>query len=160
MKYNLVQLLAQCEYELASIGVITGTVKEIKYNPRLTSTWGRCKKAGNGCFVIELSKVHEKIAEKFIKDSIIHELLHTCKGCYNHGAEWKRLAQKVNEAYGYNIKRTATDSEMGLSEIQTCKHLLKCEKCGDRFPRMRTDTAVKNPSRFSCHCGGKLIKIF
>ena len=31
-------------------------------------------------------------------DLFIHELLHTVKGCYNHGKKWKHLVERMNKA--------------------------------------------------------------
>lgn len=53
-----------------------------------------------------------------LKNTIIHELLHTCKGCMKHTGEWKQLAEKVNRYYGYNIKRCDSADEKGISEEQ------------------------------------------
>ena len=53
-----------------------------------------------------------------LKNTIIHELLHTCVGCMNHKAKWKFYADKVNRAYGYDdIKRTSTADEKGVKEV-------------------------------------------
>ena len=163
MKYNLIQLLAQCEYELASIGIITGAVKEIKINPRFTSTWGYCKKLPNGDFAIDLSKrLFEEGNEKGIKTTIIHELLHTCEGCFNHGAEWKAKAEKVNAAYGYNIKRCTSAKEKGIEETgrgTKIKYIVVCARCGYEFCRSKESNLIKYPSRYLCSCGGKLKRI-
>lgn len=43
--------------------------------------------------------------EKIIQMTIVHELLHTCEGCFNHGAKWKYYAEVMNNKYGYQITR-------------------------------------------------------
>ena len=51
-----------------------------------------------------------------IRGVLAHEILHTCKGCYNHGNMWKEYAAMMNSAYGYNIKRTSSNEEMGIAD--------------------------------------------
>ena len=110
---------------------------------------------------INVVLLDEKNDVSGLKNTIIHELLHSCKGCMNHGENWKRLAEKVNRAYGYNIKRTSSSDEKGVqkSTVPTAKnkYCVICEKCGKKYMRTRMSNLVKYPNRYSCGvCGGKL----
>lgn len=44
---------------------------------------------------------------------LAHEILHTCRGCANHGLRWKDYAQRMNELYGYGVERTDSFEKLG-----------------------------------------------
>ena len=37
---------------------------------------------------------------QLLRATLVHELLHTCYGCQNHGKRWKAYAQTAGEALG------------------------------------------------------------
>ena len=41
--------------------------------------------------------------EQIIKDTLAHELVHTCKGCNNHGSEFHRIGNLIRRKLGYVI---------------------------------------------------------
>lgn len=98
----------ECMRELENIGIKCGNVIKIDINTRAKKRWGQCRKIGNN-YIIEVNQIllREDTDIDGLKNTIIHELLHTCKGCMKHTGEWKQLAEKVNRYYGYNIKRSA-----------------------------------------------------
>lgn len=137
--------------------------EEIKVNPRPKKRYGCCRKTGNG-FIIEISEFILKCPEDKIRSVIAHEVLHTCEGCYEHGPIWKRYADLMNTAYGYNIKRTSSFEEMGLEasesdEAKNIKYIIKCEKCGREYPRQRYTCVMKKIKAYRCSCGGRLYVI-
>lgn len=95
-----------------------------------------------------------------LRETLCHELLHTCPGCGDHGKQWKAYAQRVNEALETNIRR-AKESDAPLSPLrrEEVRYLLRCERCGREFPRMRMCKVVKTPWRYRCPCGGKLKRV-
>jgi predicted SprT family Zn-dependent metalloprotease len=113
--------------------------------------------------MIEVSSVlvSESVELIHLEDTIIHEILHTCKGCMNHGKEWKALAEKVNRAYGYDIKRTASMQEIGIDvETIESKYRFVCEGCGQVIDRMRESKFTKYPHLYKCgKCGGKFKRV-
>lgn len=98
--------------ELENIGIKCGNVIKIDVNTRSKKCWGQCRKIGNN-YIIEVNQIllREDTDIDGLKNTIIHELLHTCKGCMKHTGEWKQLAEKVNRYYGYNIKRFVDEWE-------------------------------------------------
>lgn len=135
---NLNDYAKRCMTELDDIGIEYGNIIEFKVNTRAKKRWGQCKAVPGG-YSINISAIllDERNDEQGLKNTIIHELLHSCKGCMNHGENWKRLATKVNRAYGYNIKRCSSADEKGVQEetrpIKTAreiKYIVKCNGCG------------------------------
>ena len=48
---------------------------------------------------------YENWHEKYIKDVLAHEILHTCFLCKTHDYPWNHYAKIMNDKYGYNIKK-------------------------------------------------------
>ena len=100
------------------IGVIAlefGKIVNFEINYRAKSRWGQCQRKGSGYYInISDRLLQDDVPIKALKDTIIHEILHTCNGCMNHGTTWKNYADKVNKAYGYNIKRCTSAEEKGF----------------------------------------------
>lgn len=168
---NLGEYAKQCMLEIDNIGVKYGNIVEFKVNTRAKKRWGQCKTTPFG-YIIEINPVllDERNVEQGLKETIIHELLHTCSGCYNHGKTWNRLAEKVNKAYGYNIKRCSSIEEKGVQKetlpVETerkVKYIVTCDKCSNVCARReRESKVIKHPEHYRCsRCGGKLnvIKI-
>ena len=78
----------------------------------------------------------------------------------NHGKRWKAYAQKVGEALGVSITRTAPmEGPVEPLRQEEVKYLLQCQSCGRLIPRKRRSKAVDHPERYRCPCGGKLTLI-
>lgn len=155
---------AECMRELDLLKIKYSKDVSFKINTRAVTRLGVCKKTGSN-YVIEISSslLDERTDLKNgLKNTIMHELLHTCRGCMKHTGKWKELAARVNCAYGYNIQRTATPEEKLIpSELAAePKYVVKCESCGCEFARHRMSAIVKSPGRYRCgKCGGGLKRV-
>lgn len=95
-----------------------------------------------------------------LRETLVHELLHTCPGCRDHGERWKGYAGVVNEAWGMDIQRTVkVEGEQGPLRREEVKYVLRCEACGKEIGRVRMCKVVKTPWRYRCLCGGKLKRV-
>ena len=134
-------------------------IQKLTINERVRSRFGKCTKKGS-CYEIELSGHLMGADDTVIETVILHELLHTCPRCLNHGKLWKSYAEKLNRKYGYRITATSSYNSMGLKDPgsrEPVKYLVKCTKCGTEFPRKRMCSLVENVDRYRCgKCGGKL----
>lgn len=135
---------------------------KIKYSPNISfvintrakARLGLCKKIGNS-YVIEISEIllDERIDEKHgLKNTIIHELLHTCRGCMKHTGRWKQYADRMNAAYGYAIQRTSSREEGLVPEPLAPKprYRIVCQSCGAVYERYKMSAFVKHPERYRC----------
>ena len=95
-----------------------------------------------------------------LRATLAHELLHTCPGCRNHGERWKSYAQRMNQAYGYQIRRTSACEELQVPDVKPVRHLLVCQSCGREFPRATASVLVRHPERYRCRCGGTLRRLY
>lgn len=129
----------------------------VRINTRAVARFGCCKYQG-GKPVIEVAGRIAEGPEESCRETLAHEVLHTCWGCRNHGERWKGYAQRMNRAYGYHISRTSTDREMGVEADRPYKYLLRCESCGAEFRRFRASPLTRHPERYRCGCGGRLAR--
>lgn len=158
---NLKALFNECMSEVKAIGIEPGNIVDVSINTRAKKRWGQCKYS-NGVYTINISNrlLADELDDMVAKNTITHEILHSCKGCMNHGPEWKALADKVNNAYpGYNIKRTTSCEEKGIEAPppRPFRYEVFCVDCGTSYKYKRISRVVENPSRFCCgKCKGQL----
>ena len=161
---DLNKLVDTCLFELDTIGIKYGSITKWTINTRARKRWGRCSPLPDKkSFEISVSErlLADDISDKSVKTTIIHEILHTCKGCLNHSTEWKKLASYVNSTLGYDIKRCTSAAEHGICDepaARNVRYIVKCIKCGKTYERERKSKIIKNPQRYRCGvCRGKLV---
>ena len=134
-------------------------------NKRATRRWGRCRKSGYyGDYSIDISSIllDERASENDLIETILHELIHTCPSCMNHGYEWKHWGDKVTKAYGYEILRTKKGDENSAALMlekkkSNANYVCVCEKCGHEFYYNKWCKVTANPSSYThSNCGGHL----
>lgn len=146
------RLIDECREELSFIGIQLPNNISFSINTRAKRTLGFCSKK-NGTFVIEVSAVFANSSiEKDIKNTIIHEMLHTLDDCMNHGKVWQSYADRVNRSLGYHIKRTNINK--GAEEHYRYK--ITCQSCGYSWKRMKRCDLVDNPHDHWCSKCGRL----
>lgn len=157
---NLNNLFNQCIKEVKAIGIEPGNIVSVTVNTRAKTRWGQTKKRGNSYSINISDRILQDGQDDLIaKDTIIHEILHTCPDCMNHGPNWKALANKVNRAYPqYHISRTTSTEEKGIEARKPVdyRYNVICKECGNTWNYDRAGKVVQNPGRFHCSCGGKL----
>ncbi|MBR5315815.1 MAG: SprT-like domain-containing protein [Firmicutes bacterium] len=156
---------------LRKLGIpVSGDISpDIRWS-KATSWYGQCQK-NKVCrgkvykFQISISEYHLQSSEKAIRNTLVHELLHTCPGCFNHGAKWKAYANLVKNTLGYQVIRCGGDKEQDAALEQARKekragyqtrYLLVCTKCGREFERFRKSNLVLHPENYRCKCGGTI----
>ena len=129
---------------------------EVRINRRAATRFGCCIYK-DGRYVIEVAQRVAEGPERSCRETLAHELLHTCYDCRNHGKRWKGYAEKMNQTYGYAISRSSTNEEMGVDEARPCRYLIRCQQCGMAFKRFRSSKLTEHPERYRCKCGGMLV---
>lgn len=157
-------------HEIEQAGIVLGRRSpRLVINSRPKRRLGMCKllnprevRHEMQIFQIELSELTLHLSREILQDTLVHELLHTCKGCFNHGAQWKQYAEWMNAIYGYHISTTAPS---GATE--GCKprgggveYILECRQCRQKVVRHRMSKVVKHPEYYRCSkCGGTIQRI-
>lgn len=162
---DLIEYAVKCMEYLDNIGIEYGNVVDFTVNTRARNRWGQCRVVPGGYSInINVVLLDERNSVDGLINTILHELLHTCKKCMNHGAEWKRLAAMVYRAYGIDIQRTSSAEEKGVAEEtrpeKNIKHKFVCEGCGQVIVRQRESEFTKRYTAYTCgrcHCHFKKI---
>ena len=159
MEEKLNTLYEECIKELSSIGINLDEKKIGKTNivlaKRSTKRYGCCKqefpkeeefhyvKRGRRKYkvydifqkhTIKISKWVMELDDTIIKNTIIHELIHCLPYCNNHGKEFKKYANIINEKLKYNITRLGNKKEdykksnKEYKEKENYKYKIKCKK--------------------------------
>ncbi len=180
---KLVKIYRECIEELKNIGInFTNKEIDIKLSNRAKKRYGCCKpeipderykkierkgfkfiiKYDNyKKYTIEVSNWVLDLNEDIIKNTIIHELIHCKPYCTNHGAEFKKYANIVNDKLGYTISRVGNKKEdfeknnKEYREGNDYKYKIQCKECGQVYYRKRLN---KNfTKKYRCgKCRGKL----
>ena len=145
------------------LGIEYGDIEQIEVNTRSKRRWGQCQyNRVTGKFKISVSSRllgDDENSEKGLLNTVIHEMLHTCEGCLNHGNEWQRLASIVNAEFNLGIKRCNSAEEKGVEDDYVyqrmpIKYQLKCPACGHIYTRRKMCYPVQHPEKCGCTlCG-------
>jgi len=162
---DLMEYAKFCMEMLDEIHVPYGKVETFTVNTR-ARRWGQCRLVYGKYYIdINVTLLDERNGEDGLINTLLHELLHTCPNCMNHGETWKFYAEKVRRIYGYNIKRTSDNDE---KEVMTgnlnykkreYKYFVYCEKCGKLIARRKKACDLTENSGLYYHggdCRGKL----
>ena len=150
---------------------------------KATTTWGTCQMKKNPItgeydysIRISLMTLDESRSDDKVLDTIIHELIHTVKGCMNHQSGFKNAAWKVMNAHPeFNISRCQSFEDSGLSReaIQSYKktpkitYRVKCVMCGRTFEYHKQNglvyqtlaaRGVATNTAYTCPCGSNFFK--
>ena len=119
------------------------TIVNIKYT-RARSYWAKICKRGTGMYELILSNVfedipNENIARDRFTSSIIHELIHTIPGCWDHKCKFQLLCSLVNTKYPqYNLQTSTSTEDVGLViEEKTPRYTVVCKHCGKEYKYWR-----------------------
>ena len=163
IKSLLLKALAICDKENIPYRKIT----DITINKRLSKAWGRCiHHVEDDNFTIELRTViaDENItSENGIMSIILHEVIHTCEGCFNHGTLFNSYGERLLK-YGYDtMYATKSMEKLGVDRekcVNSMKYVCKCKKCGIIEGRQRMCKFVSEPQNFTHKgCGGTFKRI-
>ena len=157
---NLYHVAQQCMEKLDAIGV--KYTAPVKWNTNHRALrYGRCSRHLNGTFTIEVSirLLNENVPIEILEDTIIHELIHTCEGCFNHGKQFHKIASIINDCYScYNLDtKSSSEENKILQEIVPVqyKYFLFCENGCWEEGYMRKTKSIKYPHIYKCSkCGG------
>lgn len=161
---DLEQHVRKCRKMLEAIGISCGNIQEVKVNNRYTRKFGSATyNRYTESYVLQFNPglLNDANPDYSLDSTILHELLHTCKDCMDHGSRWKRYAAMVKKAYGYDIARTSTYEEKrivpGTMKEREYKYKLECKHCGVVWKYKRMCPTVKHWKWMRCgRCDGKL----
>ena len=96
-----------------------------------THTFGKCAKIEHSRYKISLNKQYaDCVTIDQIKNTLMHELIHSLKNTKGHTGKWKQVANLVNNKYGYHITRVA-------------KSPIVCKDCGQSYKYKRITNLIR-----------------
>lgn len=158
----------ECVMEMKRINMdISDRIVKVSVNGRLSRALGRCKMIRNAYgnrYEIEINPcmLGDEVEIQATKNTIMHELIHTCPDCMNHGYEWKRRADRVNRMLGYNIQTMSEVEALEAAGVQLRKTGYKyaaiCNECGCTAKMWkRWNSTIENIGSYRCgQCRGNL----
>lgn len=152
---NLDEITEECLNMVRTLHIPIKEDTPVKYNGRIRKKWGYCKRTSDNTFEISISTAlgEDDVPKKSLMSTILHELLHTCPGCFNHGKLWKSYAQAIKKEYGIHI-RTSSDAE--TMKIKP-HYYVKCRKC--KVKMWNTMKPANKEGRCPI-CGSKKLSCF
>lgn len=118
------------------------------------SYFGACLRK-NDEYTIKISEIAFQLGEKEVINTLIHELLHTVEGCFNHGYKWQNYAYKINRLYNLNIARTSSGEGLQIDY----KYEIQCQECKNIIGRHKKSKVIEQPENYRCKCGGDFKRI-
>ena len=169
LNQKLKRLVKESEKELQAIGLGDKLKSDVKYtiNYKAKKRLGQCCEKRNiniSSWLLEIGDDHD------IKNTIIHEILHTFEDTIGHKEKWQYYARYVNNRTDYHITRTTSINKIyeKANKVRPTKEIhyrwkITCTKCGKVFYRQRINTKVLNDfargNRVHKYCGGNDFKI-
>ena len=169
LNQKLKRLVKESEKELQAIGLGDKLKSDIEYtiNYKAKKRLGQCCEKQDiniSSWLLEIGDDHD------IKNTIIHEILHTFKDTIGHKAKWQYYASYVNNRTDYHITRTTSINKIyeKANKVRPTKEIhyrwkITCTKCGKVFYRQRINTKVLNDfargNMVHKYCGGNDFKI-
>ena len=106
---------------------------------------GHCVSFSNGTYKIFIKEflLNENVNLSYLRNTIMHELLHTCWGCHGHTKIFLRHAKKIMSASGgeYNVLCVTTDWSLRQNNQQAA-FVYTCD-CGYTFSAKKGDPALQ-----------------
>lgn len=131
----------ECFRDLIDLGYRVPIEKSVKieYNNRLLKAFGRCKSKAVMCggtfmgyatHTIDLNTVLQNCSNEFLKNVIMHELIHTIAPKDGHRGLFLTIMYRVNNSKGYNVEIKGTDKQAREEKKKQYKYEVVCKKCG------------------------------
>lgn len=170
LENKLHRLAKESERELYQIELFRDKIRDdLTYtiNYRAKKRLGQCcnkKDINISSWLLEIG------TDKDIKDTIIHEILHTFEDTHGHDYLWTWYADIVNSRLGYHISRLGSIDEIYQNAGKTTpiqrthyKYEITCMKCGHKWNWQRLTRkgldAFTSGKRYHQHCGGNDFRI-
>lgn len=106
--------------------------------------------------------------KKKLLNTLIHELIHTCPNCMNHGMDFKRRAWRVYTQTGIRIERVSDQNSVeGLNTAaealkrRETKYQIYCPHCQQVVAeRTKYSKVCAQLHKYMCHkCGCKTLEL-
>ena len=149
---RIFRLLLEVMEDFQRLKIRFGPVSSLTIT-RARKSAGVCKRTRTGSsfeYVIGFSKYYLGLEDQEAKNILAHELIHTVRGCYNHGANFKQRAEKLNRA-GYNVRTHITERqhEQAKERLKQGLVIILCGR-GCEFYASPKSRMAREPEKYRC----------
>ena len=150
---DLMKYANKCMDMLDEINIPYHKPKSWRVSGRMTNTFGTYH-SGKKEVAISKKLLDERLPEDMLENTIIHELIHSCDGCQNHGPNFHRYGDKVNRELGYKIATYVSKSEAetmrNYYKPKERKYIVYCPNCGHEWKYKVQGRVYKYPYMYRC----------
>lgn len=129
---DLQKLFTECINELEVIDIpFSKNIVKVTANNRLSSTYGKCKRFRNNDktfdYQIEIASflLDERLPDKVVRSTLMHEIVHTCNGCFDHGKLFHKYGEIISDCYDVEITTYVSNERMKIVEKAGVVHKRK-----------------------------------
>lgn len=143
-----------CLNEAKELDIPVGIINGIGWS-KLDNGWGICiRYTDTNTFDIGISTECQRkvIVVDDLKAIILHEILHTCAGCFDHSKLWVKYALKIDDIYGHSVSVFKTTYDF-LHPDSPVLHRMVCENCGGIYEIKDPYVWEKIQNGTTAHCG-------
>jgi hypothetical protein len=113
-------------YDIVPHVRITNNSRRLGSAQDINGAFARIRGKRNSTFLVEGKQPLFQISvarsecsdDRDMMNVLLHEVIHTCPDCQNHGRQFKKIAAEANQAYGSNVQTTKKDAEAGSRPSQ------------------------------------------
>lgn len=133
---ELQRIFEECLADIQALNISVGTITKIEWAD-LKNAWGECngRWTGNGWeywIAISTEFLNEKISEIHLRETVYHEILHTCYRCSSHSKTWVKTALLIDKTYGCGVATYKTKYDILHPELPEF-HQMICPYCGGKL---------------------------
>lgn len=99
-----------------------------------------------------------------IKNTMMHEMIHSLDGCMSHTGRWKEIATRISYLMPqYQITRSSDHGNEYYKNVieKQYKYEIECKKCHSKWKYQRMTKTIQACSKgnATCSCGSKDFKV-
>lgn len=160
-EFDVLQEIKECVKLLVALGIegVAENTYSVSFR-NYTTKFGACHRDryNKRFFTIKLNKLMlDNCNSEQVHNTIMHEVIHSVDGCFNHQDKWKRIADLVNRNYVYSpISRVGRDTDLTNAinqySLEKGYYKITCDKCGSSWTRRKKSAIVKGCQNGTCKC--------
>ena len=159
---NLTVSANKCMKMLDEINIPYKNPNKWRVSKRMTRAFGQYSISKHEIAITD-RLLDDRLPVKMLENTIIHELIHTCDGCYNHGNKFQAYAKKVNRELGYNISTYVSKEESivmdAIYKPKERRYEVICPTCEHVFSYKVRGKVYQHPELYICKaCGTRLVR--
>lgn len=153
---DLQKLFNECKEEMRKANIPFNEDAYINVsNRKSVRTWGTCRNKVD--IRINALLLDDNVDDKETKDTIIHELIHTCKDTHGHDYYFRLYGNRMNDMFGYHISRCNSKEQKGITidYERMSKYKFVCPNCNrvsykQKLPKYMSHRIKWNEPIYSC----------